>query len=83
MAVAQTPDRPKEQFAAIDKRFALLIGEHDELLDPEKVMAYYSYPAREVKDESTCLVLKNAKHLSAIWLAGEKIAKIIEKWELK
>jgi alpha-beta hydrolase superfamily lysophospholipase len=79
MALAVTPDNPRSQFEHIGKPFALCIGEHDELLDPEKVLGYGELPGEDIKKASVCRIVKNAKHLSILTMADHLIGDFISE----
>jgi acylglycerol lipase len=80
MSVAQTPDDPIRQFAAIDRPFAILMGSDDELMDPGKVLSYAKYPQPDIRERSVTRVLEGAGHLSAIWRSADEVDTILGKW---
>ena len=81
MSLAITPDHPQEQFAKIDKRFGLFIGEQDDLFVPEKVIRYADYAAPEIKAGSFSTMVPGEKHLSILLAADDLIGKSILKWQ--
>jgi hypothetical protein len=66
MALAVTPNNPREQFKNIGKPFGLFIGEQNELLTPEKVLRYRELPEENIKKTSRRQIIKGAKHLSIL-----------------
>ena len=66
MSNAMTPDEPKSQFKEIDKPFGLFIGADDELLIPEKVIAFHTYANEEISSISISSIIKNKNHLSIL-----------------
>lgn len=83
MAVAITPDHPKEQFGKIDKRFGLFIGANDDLFVPEKVIHYADYAASSIQSKSVNRIIENENHLSILLMADDLIGKTIMDWQKK
>jgi alpha-beta hydrolase superfamily lysophospholipase len=81
MSVAQTPDEPAKQFAGIRRPFAIFIGSNDELMDPEKVIAYAAYSSLPIRQKSTARILNGAGHLSAIWRSSDAVGALVDRWE--
>jgi acylglycerol lipase len=81
MAYAITPQDPRKQFGMIDKRFALFVGEKDELFIPEKVTAYADLAEQTVNKQSTAEIVKGENHLSILLVADELIYKAIKNNE--
>jgi pimeloyl-ACP methyl ester carboxylesterase len=77
MSLAMTPNNPKEQFGNIGKSFGLFIGENDELLVPEKVFEYGSYPAKDAGNISNYQIINNENHLSILLVADKLIGDSI------
>jgi acylglycerol lipase len=80
MALAITPARPAEQFRSIDRPFDLIVGEDDELFDPEKVCAYFNYAPEKIKAVSVCKTIPKEKHLSIILKSGQTIGESIQRF---
>jgi len=81
MALAVTPDNPQEQFAKIDRRFGLFIGEHDDLFLPDKVLQFAGYADKNIKARSVSKIIPGEKHLSILMGADEWIGKTILDWQ--
>lgn len=79
MANALTPKNPKKQFQKITEPIALFIGKEDELFDPEKVMAYASFPTSK-NTKTTAKILLNLNHLSILNDIGIEIGAMINHW---
>jgi len=77
MAMALTPDNPREQFKNIDRPFALFAGENDELFDVEEVLRYAYLPKQEIREKSIVRTIKGANHLSILLAADELIGEAI------
>jgi len=77
MAMALTPDNPREQFKNIDRPFALFAGENDELFDVEEVLRYAYLPKKEIREKSIVRTIKGANHLSILLAADELIGEAI------
>ncbi|MBN1799638.1 MAG: alpha/beta fold hydrolase [Spirochaetales bacterium] len=79
MSYAVTPQNPQKQFKKIDKKFALFVGENDELFIPEKVTAYADLAGETVKKQSTAEIVKGEGHLSVLLCVDELIYKVIKE----
>jgi len=79
MAYATTPQDPVQQFKMIDKKYALFVGENDELFIPEKVTAYADLTKTTIKNKSIAEIIKGENHLSILLVADELIYKVIKK----
>jgi acylglycerol lipase len=78
MSYAITPQDPQKQFGMIDKRFALFVGQNDELFIPEKITAYADLADDAIKKGSTAEIIKGENHLSILLVADELIYKAIK-----
>lgn len=76
MANAVTPSAPQRQFAALDCPFGIWIGANDELLLPNKVLAFANLAA-SVRMHSHASSVPNAKHLSVLLKAHELVGSWI------
>jgi len=77
MAKAVTPFSPHEQFNCIDRPVGLWIGSEDELIDPEKVIAFAS-PGESLSPLSQIVMIKDVNHASILLCVHEKIGSWIE-----
>lgn len=77
MAVALTPIALKEQFKALDRPFGIWIGSNDELLVPEKVLAFANL-AKSAGAGCQKGVIQGEKHLSILLNAHKTIGPWIE-----
>ena len=77
MAKAVTPFSPREQFNCINRPVGLWIGSEDELIDPEKVIAFAS-PGESRSPLSEIVMIKDANHASILLCVHEKIGSWIE-----
>ncbi|MCJ8289937.1 MAG: alpha/beta fold hydrolase [Crocinitomicaceae bacterium] len=80
MSKALTPKKPVKQFKDITEPIALFVGEHDELFDPAKVIAYASLPTVPNK-KTTASILKDQTHLSILNTIGIEIGHTVLKWQ--
>ncbi len=78
MALALTPANPHEQFASLDRPFALFVGEEDELFDPEALIQYGQLPSLMVRQFSMTRVLPGKKHLSILMEMGDSVFQSIQ-----
>ena len=72
MGNAVTPSAPSKQFAELDRPFGLWVGSEDELMVPEKVLAFGQL-ATKVRTDSHMAIVKGAKHISILLTAHEVI----------
>ncbi|MBA2881870.1 alpha-beta hydrolase superfamily lysophospholipase [Desulfosalsimonas propionicica] len=77
MAKAVTPFSPREQFNCIDRPVGLWIGSEDELIDPEKVIAFAA-PGGSRSRLSEIAMIKKVNHASMLLCVHEKIGSWIE-----
>ncbi len=81
IAVALTPRRPQAQVNRIARPTAFIVGEHDEYLDPGRVLAYRNLLPASVRPFSVAELVPDSDHSSVINYGAEVIAGIIADWE--
>lgn len=77
MANAVTPFSPRDQFNCIDRPVGLWIGSEDELIDPEKIIAFASSGGL-LSSLSEIVMIKQVNHASILLCVHEKIGLWIE-----
>ncbi|MBN2041519.1 MAG: alpha/beta fold hydrolase [Spirochaetes bacterium] len=81
MSYACTPDNPEKQFSKIDKPVLMMIGENDEVIDPEKVKRYIGLLPDEIQNKSEFISISDSKHLSVLLncesIIGDRIVNMI------
>jgi len=77
-----TPSAPRDQFAALDRPFGLWIGEHDEIFDPTRVLAYGPLAEQVAADSSSALV-PDRNHLGILVDAHEPLGRFLDAWLAK
>jgi alpha-beta hydrolase superfamily lysophospholipase len=77
MALALNPQKPGQEFAAIDRPFGLWIGANDEVMYPDKFIAF-AHRATKVISISDVEIVPNETHLSIL----NTIASRIGPWVL-
>jgi len=80
MALAMTPSDPVRQFPGLDRKYSILVGSQDELIDPARISEFASYPDASVRSNSTVQILTNENHLSILKTVRTRIGAIIRKW---
>ncbi|MBN2403405.1 MAG: alpha/beta fold hydrolase [Spirochaetes bacterium] len=83
MARVCTPEEPEEQLSKINKPVQILIGENDELLDPEKLQRFFLLLNNGIKPMSTYKVIHDTSHLSVLLRCGSEIGGRIINWTNK
>ena len=78
MSLAMTPANPVAQFKTLDHPFALFIGADDEVIDPQKVLAYAELPSAEIRSTSQAQMVDNATHLSILLSADALAGQAVE-----
>jgi hypothetical protein len=61
----------------IDKKFALFVGENDELFISENVTEYADLAEAAIRNKSIAEIIKGESHLSILLVADELIHKMI------
>jgi alpha-beta hydrolase superfamily lysophospholipase len=72
MALALNPQKPSQEFAAIDRPFGLWIGAKDEVMYPDRIVAF-AQRAQKVISTSHVEIVPNETHLSILSTIAAKI----------
>ncbi|MEC0180745.1 alpha/beta fold hydrolase [Paenibacillus peoriae] len=78
MALTLNPGRPSQEVAGIDRPFGLWVGAEDEIMNPQKVVAFAKL-ATQVSHESSTTIVPGEKHLTIL----NHAAKLIGPWVLQ
>jgi acylglycerol lipase len=78
MAMACTPTDPQRSFALLDNPFALLVGDDDELIDPQAILNYLALCPLAIRSRSLAKSLASS-HLSSILSAAPLIGNWINE----
>jgi alpha-beta hydrolase superfamily lysophospholipase len=72
MALALNPQKPDQEFASIDRPFGLWIGANDEVMYPDRIVAF-AQRATKVISSSQVEIVPNETHLSILKSIASKI----------
>lgn len=72
MALALNPQEPRQEFAAIDRPFGLWIGADDEVMYPDRIVAFAQRASRVIS-KSHVEIVPNETHLSILNTIASKI----------
>ena len=80
MAYALTPEAPLEQAQGLRTPVTLVIGEQDELINPDKLKPYVEMTDPAIRAKSSIKVIPTRKHLSILLKCSDSLADAIDHW---